>query len=66
MAGSSHKPLDDGETNSFDNLTLIKNEPYHKIITNVQRTLTKGMGAGDSEMVEWPMIETRIYPPPGS
>ena len=56
------KPLDDGGTNNFENLTLIKNEHYHKVITNIQRTLTKGMGAGDSKLVEWPMIETRIYP----
>lgn len=59
------KPLDDGGTNAHSNLTLIKNEPYHKVITNVQRSLTKGMSAGESKVVEWPMIETRIYPPPG-
>ena len=30
-----HKlPLDDGGTNSYDNLVLIKNDPYHKVITN--------------------------------
>ena len=34
------KPLDDGGTNSYDNLVLIKNEPYHKVLTNAQRTLT--------------------------
>lgn len=30
-----HKlPLDDSGDNSFENLVLIKNEPYHKVITN--------------------------------
>jgi len=56
------KPLDDGGTNSFSNLTLIKNEPYHKVITNTQRSLTGGMKAGDKKMVAWPTIKTRIYP----
>jgi uncharacterized Zn-binding protein involved in type VI secretion len=59
------KPLDDGGTNAPDNLTLIKNEPYHKVITNAQRSATKGMVSGDSKIVEWPMIDTKIYPPPG-
>lgn len=35
-----HKiPLDGGGTNSFDNLVLIKNEPYHKVITNIFKTV---------------------------
>ena len=37
-----HKlPLDDGGTNAMDNLVLIKNEPYHKTITNFQNTFAK-------------------------
>jgi hypothetical protein len=24
-------------TNAFDNLVLIKNDPYHKVVTNAQR-----------------------------
>jgi hypothetical protein len=59
------KPLDDGGTNLPENLTLIKNEPYHYTITNTQKALTKGMVSGDSKIVDWPMIDTRIYPPPG-
>lgn len=34
-------PLDDSGTNSFENLVLIKNDPYHKVITNYQRILLK-------------------------
>ena len=26
-------PLDDSGTNSFENLVLIKNDPYHKVVT---------------------------------
>lgn len=59
------KPLDDGGTNEFGNLTLIKNEPYHKVLTNLQLKLTKGMVAGDSRVVKWPMIESNVYPSPG-
>ncbi|MFZ0155775.1 HNH endonuclease [Pseudomonas sp. Hg3Tf] len=28
------KPLDDGGTNAFDNLTMIKNDPCHTAINN--------------------------------
>ncbi len=32
-----HKlPLDQGGTNDLENLVLIKNDPYHKVITNEQ------------------------------
>jgi uncharacterized Zn-binding protein involved in type VI secretion len=58
------KPLDDGGTNSYDNLVLIRNEPYHKVLTNAQRTLTGKMIPGESKVVEWPMIDGDIYPPP--
>jgi hypothetical protein len=59
------KSLDDGGTNVPENLTLIKNEPYHYTITYTQKALTKGMLSGDSKIVYWPMIDSRIYPPPG-
>jgi len=59
-----HKlPLDDGGDNSFDNLVLIKNHPYHKALTNLQNDLTKGMSAGDTRTFEWPVPEGFIYPP---
>ncbi|WP_349677029.1 HNH endonuclease signature motif containing protein [Pseudomonas sp. UBA1879] len=54
------KPLDDGGTNSYDNLVLIKNEPYHKVLTNAQRTLTGKTTLGESKVVEWPMIDGDI------
>ncbi|EJN38066.1 hypothetical protein PMI38_02469 [Pseudomonas sp. GM84] len=56
------KPLDDGGTNDFDNLVLIKLEPYHMVLTNAQKTMTGGMKEGESRMVEWPMIDVKIYP----
>ncbi|WP_052732399.1 type VI secretion system tube protein TssD [Hymenobacter terrenus] len=58
-----HKlPLDDGGDNSFDNLVLIKNDPYHKSITNLQISLTKGMKAGDTRLIQWPTYPGFIYP----
>ncbi len=54
--------LDDGGDNSFDNLVLIKHEPYHKSITNLQISLTKGMKAGDSRLVQWPTYAGFVYP----
>lgn len=59
-----HKlPLDDGGTNSLDNLVLIQNEPYHKVITNYQNSVTKGFQIGELNQVEWPMIDGSFYPP---
>ncbi|MDQ0269193.1 T7SS effector LXG polymorphic toxin [Cytobacillus purgationiresistens] len=58
-----HKlPLDDGGTNDFINLILIKNDPYHKVLTNSQKGLTKGMKVGDSINIKWPIPEGFIYP----
>ncbi len=59
-----HKiPLDGGGTNSFDNLILIKNDPYHMVITNTQKSLTTGLHAGETiTLNEWPMPEGSIYP----
>ncbi|MQG92682.1 PAAR domain-containing protein [Pseudomonas sp. MN1F] len=58
-------PLDDGGTNEFSNLALIKSEPFHKVLTNAQRALTRGMLPGEGRWVEWPVVETRIYPKSG-
>jgi hypothetical protein len=59
-----HKlPLDDGGTNDFGNLVLIKNDPYHLAITNEQKALTRGMKPGDSRTVEWPVPEGFVYGP---
>jgi hypothetical protein len=59
-----HKiPLDGGGTNAMDNLVMIKNDPYHKVITNTQNSLTKGLSAGDSvEITNWPIPDGFVYP----
>ncbi|QBO35728.1 hypothetical protein EQG49_04245 [Periweissella cryptocerci] len=56
-------PLDDSGTNDFSNLVLVKNEPYHKVITNYQRSSTKGMKPGDKRIINWPFIKNNIYNP---
>ena len=59
-----HKlPLDDGGDNSFNNLMLIENDPYHLAITNLQNQLTNNLGEGQSLPVQWPMFDGIIYPP---
>ncbi|MCV0023347.1 T7SS effector LXG polymorphic toxin [Bacillus sp. XT-2] len=58
-----HKlPLDDGGTNDMDNLILIKNDPYHKAITNEQNSLTKGLTPGETKKINWPIPNDEIYP----
>lgn len=58
-----HKlPLDDSGTNSFDNLVLIQNEPYHKVITNYQNSVAKKMELGEIQAVQWPIPNGNIYP----
>jgi hypothetical protein len=58
-----HKlPLDDGGDNSFDNLVLIKNDPYHKAITNEQLALVKDLSPGETKVIDWPIPEGPIYP----
>lgn len=58
-----HKlPLDDGGTNSMDNLILIKNDPYHKTITNAQNAFVKDLNPGETKVIDWPIPEGQIYP----
>ncbi|MDR9855702.1 HNH endonuclease signature motif containing protein [Paenibacillus sp. VCA1] len=58
-----HKiPIDDGGTNAFYNLILIKNEPYHKVITNFQNSFAKSLKTGESKTVDWPVPDGNIYP----
>ncbi|UZQ52372.1 HNH endonuclease signature motif containing protein [Clostridium kluyveri] len=58
-----HKlPLDDSGTNSCDNLVLIQNEPYHKVITNYQNSFAKELKIGEIKKVEWPIPDGNIYP----
>ncbi|MDM5333677.1 LXG domain-containing protein [Ureibacillus composti] len=56
-------PLDDGGTNEFTNLVLIKNDPYHKAVTNEQNSLTRELAPKQSKIINWPMFEDEIYPP---
>jgi hypothetical protein len=60
-----HKlPLDDGGTNSPDNLVLIKNDPFHQVITNEQNALTRGLNAGETKQIDnWPVPDGFVYPP---
>lgn len=59
-----HKlPLDDGGTNDMDNLILIKNEPFHKTITNFQNVFAKQLNTGEAKIVKWPIPDGNIYPP---
>lgn len=56
-----HKlPLDDGGTNDFENLVLIKNEPYHKVLTNYQNSLVKNLKPGESVTIKWPIPNGKI------
>lgn len=58
-----HKlPLDDGGTNSFDNLVLIQNSPYHTALTNAQRELVGDLPVGGSREVDFPVPNGDIYP----
>lgn len=38
------------------------NDPYHKVLTDSQKELTKGMEVGDSINIKWPHPEGFIYP----
>ncbi len=59
-----HKmPLDDSGTNDFSNFCLIKNEPAHKALTNLQVSSIEGMTEGDSRNIEWVIPRGFIYPP---
>jgi predicted metal-dependent phosphoesterase TrpH len=58
-----HKvPLDDGGDNSFSNLVLIKNDPYHKVITNTANKMTKGLRSGQTLTVNYPIVPGVVYP----
>ena len=59
-----HKlPLDDGGTNAFSNLILIKNDPFHKVITNFQNSFAQTLSPGETTIVDYPIPEGNIYPP---
>ncbi len=59
-----HKlPLDDGGTNDFSNLVLIRNDPYHIALTNAQRDLVGDLAVGQSRQVDFPIPSGSVYPP---
>jgi hypothetical protein len=59
-----HKlPIDDGGTNSFDNLVLIKNEPAHKAVTNYQIEKTGKLLEGQTVKIKFPTPNGFIYAP---
>lgn len=55
--------LDDGGTNDLENLVLIENEPYHKVFTNMQSRIAKGILVGESKITPWAIPSGSIYPP---
>lgn len=58
-----HKlPLDDSGTNAFDNLILMKNDPYHQALTNYQFNMAKDVAVGESKIVPWVKPKGTIYP----
>lgn len=60
-----HKlPLDDGGDNSFNNLLLIKNSPYHSVVTGYQKTHTGKLQPGETVQIKWPTYSRGIVYPP--
>lgn len=59
-----HKlPIDAGGTNDASNLVLMKNHPYHKVITNHQNELLRTLRTGGSADYDCPIPDGFIYPP---
>ena len=52
--------LDDGGTNAPSNLVLMRQKPDHQLITNYQYEQTRGMSAGQTQEMEWPMPDSRV------
>ena len=57
-------PLDDGGTNAFDNLLLMRNDPEHMLVTNYQNAVTQGLSTGQSRTLDWlmPKVSAPIWP----
>jgi hypothetical protein len=57
-------PLDDGGANATSNLVFIKQDPDHKLLTNYQNEQTRGISAGQTRKLEWPVPDwqIRIWP----
>jgi len=59
-----HKvPLDFGGTNDFQNLVLIKQDPYHSAITSFQNSKIS-LSPGQTLSTSFPKIEGSFYSPP--
>lgn len=54
--------LDDGGDNHFDNLVLIKDEPYHRAVTVFQNSSTSALQPGQTQVLDWPTVDDYIYP----
>ncbi|WP_460016458.1 HNH endonuclease family protein [Lactovum odontotermitis] len=54
-------PLDDSGTNDFDNLILIKNDPYHKLITNYQKETVGSLEVGQTKTIPWPELTNKVF-----
>jgi hypothetical protein len=46
----------------MDNLILVRNDPYHKVITNYQNSFAKQLKPGQTKSVDWPVPNGEIYP----
>lgn len=57
-------PLDDGGSNSFDNLVLIRTNPDHMLITNHQNLVTQALEPGQTRVLSWPVPDkpTGVWP----
>uniref|UniRef100_UPI000A58BA62 HNH endonuclease signature motif containing protein n=2 Tax=Aliivibrio fischeri TaxID=668 RepID=UPI000A58BA62 len=58
-----HKiPLDDGGTNNYENLVLIRNSPEHSVFTTYQKQQTSNLSVGSDVSVQWPSPNGSVYP----
>jgi hypothetical protein len=60
-------PLDDGGTNAFDNLVLIRSKCEHSALTAYQNAFARGMAPGDEVEIDYPVPSMEsafaVYPP---
>jgi hypothetical protein len=54
--------LDDGGDNSFSNLVVIQNDPYHLAVTVLQNGSTRALLPGQTQVLDWPTVDDYIYP----
>lgn len=62
LCAPHHKvPIDAGGTNDPSNPILMKNEPFHKRITNYQNDLIRGAEPREVRVFDCLIIEVFIY-----